>query len=86
MLTLTEKRFSDFLRTEPETGMGYWMVTVFLRDGRMFPQTVVVSGVIARIRNYPAIPFLEAEIEHLEVTHEKWDWSQDKSQFTRPAM
>lgn len=81
MLTLTEKRFSDFLRGAPETGMGYWVVTVFLKDGRTFPQTVVVGGAIARIRAHKAIPFLESEIERLEVTHEKWDWSEDSAQF-----
>ena len=77
MLPLTEKRFSDFLRRQPETGMGYWVTTVTLKDGRRFPQTVVAGGVIVRIRDQKSIPFSEAEIESLEVTHDKWSWFEE---------
>jgi hypothetical protein len=76
MLNLTEKRFSDFFRDRPETGMGHWIVTVVLKDGRAFPQTAIVGGSITQVRHHKNIPFSENEIDHLDVTHEKWDWSE----------
>ena len=74
-LRLTEKRFADFFRGQPETGMGYWVTTVCLKDGRVFPQVAVCGGYIALVRHHPDIPFYESEIDHFVVTHEKWDWS-----------
>ena len=77
MLKLSEKRFSDFLRDQPESGMGYWIVTVVLKNGRTFPQTVINGGTVTRVRHYNMIPFSEGEIDRLQVTHEKWDWTND---------
>ena len=78
MIKLTEKRFADYLRRQPETGMGYWIVTVYLKDGRVFPQVAVNSGIITRVRNFDNVPFVEADIDHLEVTHDKWNWHAEK--------
>jgi hypothetical protein len=74
MLKLTDKRFSDYFSHQAETGMGYWTATTHLKNGSSFPQTVVVGGVIARVRHCDAIPFVEEDIDHFEVTHDKWDW------------
>lgn len=72
-LSLTRKRFADYLREQPETGMGYWVVTVYLKDGRVFGQTLVSGGTITHVRDHEGIPFLESDIDRLEVTHDKWD-------------
>ena len=77
MFRLTEKRFADFFRKQPETGMGYWVVTVYLKDGRVFPQTVVSGGYLAPVRYHKEIPFTETDIDHFVVTHDKWDWRSD---------
>ncbi len=74
MFKLTEKRFADYFRYQPETGMGYWIVTAHLRDGREFPQVVVNGGVVTRVRHHKEIPFSEEDVDHFEVTHDKWDW------------
>ncbi len=74
MLRLTEKRFADFLRDKPETGMGYWVVTVYLKDGRVLPQVAVSGGEITRVRHHEEAPFREFDIDRFEVTHDKWDW------------
>jgi hypothetical protein len=74
MLELTEKRFADFFRKQGETGMGYWVATVYLRDGRIFPQTIVVGGTITQIKNQSGISFAEKDIDRFEVTHDKWEW------------
>lgn len=78
MLKLSDKRFSDYLRQQRETGMGYWVVTAHLKDGRSFPQVVVSGGQITRVRGYGDIPFRADDIDTIEVTHDKWDWAQDK--------
>ena len=75
MLKLTEKRFTGYFRQQAETGMGYWIATVFLKNGGVFPQAVIVGGVITHVRGLEAIPFTEREIDRCEVTHDKWDFS-----------
>jgi hypothetical protein len=75
MLKLTGKRFADYFRGQPETGMGYWVATAYLKDGSIFPQVVIVGGIVTQIRGHSAIPFTEEGIDHFEITHDKWDWS-----------
>jgi len=65
------------LVAQPETGMGYQIVTVKLRDGRKYKQTIVDSGFITRIRGLDHIPFTEDDIAGITVTHDKWDWSNE---------
>ena len=74
MLHLTEKRFADFFRDSPETGMGYVVATAILKDGRAFPQTVIAGGIVSRVWHHSVIPFTEQEIDRFEITHDKWNW------------
>ena len=69
------KRFAEFVRTQPETGMGYWVTTAVLIDEREFKQVIVNSGYVTHVKGYKDIPFNESEIDHFIVTHEKWDWT-----------
>ena len=57
--------------------MGYQVVTIKTRDGKVFPQAVVDSGHVSRIRGLNIVPFTEEEIEELTVTHHKWDWKNE---------
>jgi hypothetical protein len=43
MIQLSAK-WAKGLVTQPETGMGYWIVTVFPIDGRQFERVAVVGG------------------------------------------
>jgi hypothetical protein len=74
---LNEKRFADFFRAQPETGMGYTIVTTVLKNGKRFPQTIVTGGVVSRVRGFSVAPFSETDIDCFEVTHDKWDWRKD---------
>jgi hypothetical protein len=65
------------VKSQGETGMGYSIATVMLKDGRKFDQAVIVLPYIGGIRGYKDIPFREDEIEEIRVTHEKWDWSNE---------
>ena len=76
MLALSDK-WGPLLTSEPETGVGYQIVTVLLRDGREFPQVVVQSGYVTRVRSHKDIPFSEEDIARIIVTHEKWDWGKE---------
>jgi len=79
MIQLTDK-WGPFLRDQPETGMGYWVVTVTLKDGRRFDRAVVVdSGHLTQIFGRDDIPFLEEDIAAMKVTHDKWNFNESKS-------
>ena len=68
MLALS-KKWAPFLTNQPETGMGFQIVSVHLLDGRLFEDVVIDSGHITRIGYSPNIPFAEADIEKITVTH-----------------
>jgi hypothetical protein len=74
MYPLTEQRFAEFFKQQPETGMGYWVVSAVLKDGRQYDQVIVNSGYVTRVRNYRAIPFTEPDVDRFIVTHAKWDF------------
>lgn len=77
MLQLSNK-WGPELISKPETGLGYQIVSVVLKNGVRYDQVVVESGVITRIRNYATIPFNEDAIAEIIVTHDKWDFSTEK--------
>ena len=66
--------WTDHLMNQPETGMGYQIVSVVLRDGTRYDQVVVDSGYITQIRGLTRIPFSEEDIQEIIVTHDKWDF------------
>jgi len=72
-IQLSEK-WAPVLLAQPETGMGYYVVSVILQDGRKFDQVVIDSGYITKVRGYKDIPFQESEIVEIKATHDKWDW------------
>ena len=74
MLTLSTKWASE-LAAKPETGMGYQIASVVLKDGKRFDQVVIVEGNITQIKGVEGIPFSEAQIEQIILTHDKWDFN-----------
>lgn len=69
MLRLSDK-WATVLASQRETGMGYHVVTVRLKDGRQFAGVTVVGGVISRVAGAESVPFAEEEIDGIEVTHD----------------
>jgi hypothetical protein len=65
----------DYLASQPETGMGYWVVSLRLRDGRQLNRVVINSGCITQVHGYARVPFEPAEISELWVTHDKWQFN-----------
>ena len=66
------------MASKPETGMGYQVVTVILKDGKKFDQVAVVEGQIADIRGRKDIPFTEEEIAEIILTHDKWNFNAER--------
>ena len=73
MFRLTERRFVRYFKDQPETGMGYWIATAHLKDGRIFKQVLVESGDVTKVRGSPGVPFDEADVDRFVVSHHKWN-------------
>jgi hypothetical protein len=68
MLALSNK-WAPILASQPETGMGYQIASVFLIDGRKFDHVTIIGGCITKIGSSTDIPFKETEIERIVVNH-----------------
>ncbi len=73
MMLLSDK-WSAHLISQPETGMGYQIVSIILKNGTRFDQAIVNGGYITRVRGFDEIPFAEDEICEIIVTHDKWNF------------
>jgi hypothetical protein len=71
MITLSTS-WAQELVSQPETGMGYQIASIYLKNGQRFDQVMVVEGGITSIKDDPNIPFIESDIERIVVTHDKW--------------
>ena len=76
MIALSQK-WTAHLISQPETGMGYQIISVIKTNGTRYDQVVVDSGYITRVRGFNEIPFTEDEIQEIIVTHDKWDFRQE---------
>ena len=70
MLALSDK-WASVLTSQPETGMGYQITTIYLKNGKQFDGVVIVGGLITRIGDDGDIPFEEGEIADIVVNHGK---------------
>ena len=77
MIELSKELINQLIN-KPETGMGYQIVSIVLRDGTKYNQVVVDSGNITHIKGFEDIPFSEEDIQEIIVTHDKWDFSEGK--------
>ena len=76
------------LKRNPETGIGYQVVSVTLRDGRYFDQVVVSDGFIIQVRGYEDIPFPPDEALTVRVNHKGWnfrEWSDSRRHGDRSS-
>ncbi len=73
MLQLSNK-WERLLTSQPETGMGYQIASIVLKDGRKYDQAVIAGGIVTKIRNIEDIPFGEDDIDQIIVTHVKWNF------------
>ena len=64
-------KWAPVLIGQPETGMGYQITTVMLRDGRRFPNVTIAGGIVTEVAGHKDIPFRDDEIADIVVTHGK---------------
>ena len=77
MITLLTKWKTE-LASKAETGMGYQVVSVVLKDGQKFDQVAIVEGRITEIRGRKDIPFTEDQIVQIVLTHDKWNFNAER--------
>ena len=64
----------DFLKRDAETGIGYQVVSVELKDGRSFNQVSASEGCIIEVRGCREIPFTADDIASVRVNHKRWNF------------
>jgi hypothetical protein len=75
------------MKHEKETGPGYQVVSVILKDGRRFDQVVASEGCIIAVRGHAEVPFAFHDVATAKVNHRHWNfrtWS-DKGKPKRRA-
>jgi hypothetical protein len=73
-LTPIPSRFVDELKQAEETGIGYQVVSVELKDGRSFDQVITSEGCIIEVRGYKEIPFAAEDVASVCVNHQRWNF------------
>jgi len=66
--------FRDHIKQSRETGFGYHVVSVGLKDGRTFEQVATSEGCVIEVRGYEEIPFAADEIESININHRRWNF------------
>lgn len=62
------------LKQDAETGIGYQIVSLELKNGRYFDQVVVSEGCIIEVRGYREIPFSVEEVASISINHNRWNF------------
>lgn len=68
------KECLPLLRQAAETGIGYQIVSVELKDGRIFDQVLVSEGCIIEVRGQAGVPFSIDEVASIRVNHNRWNF------------
>ena len=62
------------LKREKETGLGYQIISVVLKDDTRFEQVVASEGCIIAVRGFIEVPFKFNEVATVEVNHRRWNF------------
>jgi hypothetical protein len=62
------------LKHSGETGPGYQVVSVQLKDGRSFDQVATSEGCIIEVRGFKEIPFVPDDVSSVSVNHKRWNF------------
>ena len=57
-----------------ETGIGYVVVSVKLKDMRSFDQVAISAGCVIEVRGFKKVPFKGEDIASMQVTHKTWNF------------
>ena len=69
----------QFLLDQPETTDELHVVSVTLKDGRVFDDVAISQcSLVAAVRGYSHVPFDAKDVTELRVTHRRWGFGQQK--------
>ena len=66
--------FAEQLKQAEQTGLGYQVVSVTLKDGRTFDQVAASEGCFIEVRGHQDIPFSSEEVVAVKVNHKRWNF------------
>jgi hypothetical protein len=62
------------LKRQKQTGPGYQVVSVELKDGRCFDPVVVSEGCVIAVQGYAEVPFQFGEVATVRLNHKRWNF------------
>lgn len=65
---------AEHLQSTKETGIGYQIVSVELKDGRVFEQVVISEGCVIEVRGHKEIPFTPDDVASVHLNHKHWNF------------
>ena len=78
-LNTLPQRLRQFLLDQPETTDDLHVVSVTLKDGRVFDDVAISQcSLVAAVRGYLHVPFDAKDVTELRVTHRRWGFGQQK--------
>ena len=66
--------FAARLKEASETGLGYQVVSVELKNGNSFDQVATSEGYVIEVRGYDEIPFSADDVADVRVNHKRWNF------------
>jgi hypothetical protein len=78
-LNTLPQRLRQVLLDQPETTDDLHVVSVTLKDGRVFEDVAISQcSLVAAVRGYLHVPFDAKDVTELRVTHRRWGFGQQK--------
>ncbi len=74
------QKFSEVLLDQPETGEDLHVVSVTLKDGRVFEDVAISQcSIVAAVRGHAHVPFDARDVVQLKVTHQRWGFDRHRT-------
>jgi hypothetical protein len=78
VLNTLPQRLRQYLLDQPETTDDLHVVSVILKDGRVFEDVAISHcSLVAAVRGHAHVPFDAKDIAELRVTHRRWGFGQE---------
>jgi hypothetical protein len=73
-LTPIPREWVDHMNGHRQTGPGYHVVAVTLKNGRCFDQVVASEGCVIHVRGHKEVPFAADDVASISVNHMGWNF------------
>jgi hypothetical protein len=65
---------ASLLKHHRETGMGYHVISVTLKNGKHFEQVLTSEGCVIQVRGHRDVPFSPEDVAAVDVNHKRWNF------------